>query len=67
MALQIINIEKQILDFSMSDETTQKVSKEISKLAIGLTPKQFCEAIEFALLELNNSTVLSIRSVQQLT
>lgn len=64
MGLQINNSEKQPLEFSMSDDATKRVSKKIVKLAMGLTPKQFCEAIEFALSELNQSTILSIQSGQ---
>ena len=61
MGLHINNSEKTSLYFAMSDETTKRVSEEISKLAIGLTPKQFCDAVELALSSLNQSIVLSIQ------
>lgn len=58
MGLSINNAPKMPLEWASLDETTKAVSTQIFNLANGLTPSQFCEAIEFALFNLSKEITL---------
>lgn len=53
------------LEWASLDEKTKEISSKIFDLANGLTPSQFCEAIEFALWDLNRQSILTFPTAVQ--
>ena len=60
MSFQINYTDKMPLEWASLDEKTKEISTSIFQLAQGVTPSQFCEAIEFALFNLSKQSTLKI-------
>lgn len=65
MGLSVKNSDKMPLEWASLDEKTKEISSKIFDLANGLTPSQFCEAIEFALWDLNRQSILTFPTAVQ--
>lgn len=65
MALTVRSSDKKTLEWSYLDDKTKEISNKISDLANGLTPSQFCEAIEFALHNLSKTSTITTLPVRR--